>query len=300
MSGNITPLQKLTSAIRTLAPVVPTYKSPVMRALDSYAKTAPAKSSPTLPRIPEPGALPFNFATCTVGIAESEDDAYALDLCSLKTTSASTAKGFAERAKAASNVVAGALSGCTALPMKPMAGFEGEFYTAKESAAAECMIVDAALTAYGLGTAIVGGEATVASLGSGAAVGVPAMAVGVAAAGVGAAMAPLHAAAREEARANKPLESRRLDAKAVDHKPDASTGKTAQSHSYYRSEGEARAHARKMVGRDPVKFEDNKLRSWDGRWQYRAKPVDVNQKHVHIEKLDPNTGNVISNIHLHW
>ncbi|HEY0017785.1 MAG TPA: RHS repeat-associated core domain-containing protein [Longimicrobium sp.] len=66
------------------------------------------------------------------------------------------------------------------------------------------------------------------------------------------------------------------------------------------SEGDARNLARRMVGRDPVQVEPNKWRSRDGRWQYRSKPKDVNENHVHLEQLNPETGEVIQNLHLRW
>lgn len=314
MSANLSPLQKLTQSIRTLAnaspfePGSPAPKTAVERALDTYAKNNPGKVDPAkMPSLPPPGSLPFNFSTCTVGFADNVEDAAELDLCSLKkTSSGGTAKSFAERAKSAAasaaNVAAGAVSGCTALQMKPMDGFEGPFYSAMESAAIECAVVDAALTAYGIGTAVVGGEITLGSGGATAIATVPAMAVGVAAAGAGVAMAPLHAGKRDEARANQPMESRRVDAKPVEHKEDIPLKKNhpGQSHSYYGSEGEARSEARKMIGRAPVKFDENKLRSENGRWQYRAKPSDVGVRHIHLEKIDVDTGRVISNLHLHW
>jgi len=40
-------------------------------------------------------------------------------------------------------------------------------------------------------------------------------------------------------------------------------------------------------GANPVDIGDNKHRSADGMWQYRAKPVDTTQNHVHLERLDP-------------
>jgi hypothetical protein len=49
-----------------------------------------------------------------------------------------------------------------------------------------------------------------------------------------------------------------------------------------------------------VEVEPNKWRSADGKWQYRAKPGDVLDNHVHLEELDPNTGEVLQNLHLRW
>jgi hypothetical protein len=74
----------------------------------------------------------------------------------------------------------------------------------------------------------------------------------------------------------------------------------------YASEREARALARTKLGRDPVEVEPGKLRSQDGRWQYRAKPQDLkghspmDDPHIHLERLDPETGEVLENWHLRW
>lgn len=38
----------------------------------------------------------------------------------------------------------------------------------------------------------------------------------------------------------------------------------------------------------------------NGVYQYRVKPVDVNKNHIHIEKLNPNTGEVLINWHLNY
>lgn len=69
---------------------------------------------------------------------------------------------------------------------------------------------------------------------------------------------------------------------------------------YYASEGDARQMARRKVGNDPVEVEPNKWRSRDGKWQYRAKPDDVADGHIHLEELDPATGEVKQNVHLRW
>ena len=60
-----------------------------------------------------------------------------------------------------------------------------------------------------------------------------------------------------------------------------------------------------MVGKNPVYIGDSKFRSLDGRWQYRAKPIDLNASdgngsHIHLEKLNPKTGEVIENHHLYF
>jgi hypothetical protein len=70
------------------------------------------------------------------------------------------------------------------------------------------------------------------------------------------------------------------------------------------SEGDARAHARKHIRKDPLQLDENKYRSRDGRWQYRARPGDVagdaRGPHVHLEHIDPETGEVLRNVHLRW
>ena len=67
-----------------------------------------------------------------------------------------------------------------------------------------------------------------------------------------------------------------------------------------KSEGEARQIARQKLGTNPVKIAPGKWRSADGKWQYRAKPGDVVENHVHLEELNPQTGEVIQNLHLRW
>jgi hypothetical protein len=68
----------------------------------------------------------------------------------------------------------------------------------------------------------------------------------------------------------------------------------------FSSEGAARAFARTKLGNNPIEYASNKLRSIDGRWQYRAKPCDFGNRHVHLEQLNPLTGEVIQNVHLRW
>jgi hypothetical protein len=68
----------------------------------------------------------------------------------------------------------------------------------------------------------------------------------------------------------------------------------------FSSEGEARAFARTKLGSDAVEVEPGKWRSKDGKWQYRAKPGDVMDNHIHLEELNPKTGEVIQNLHLRW
>jgi hypothetical protein len=88
--------------------------------------------------------------------------------------------------------------------------------------------------------------------------------------------------------------------------PDRATRDTKDYSAQFNSEGEARAFARQKVGRDPVEVEPGKLRSQDGRWQYRAKPNDLlghgpgDSPHIHLEQLDPRTGEVLQNWHLRW
>jgi RHS repeat-associated protein len=81
---------------------------------------------------------------------------------------------------------------------------------------------------------------------------------------------------------------------------DVPTSNTNNWSATYRTEGEARAVAREQVGKDPILVEPYKLRSQDGRWQYRAKPGDYEDHHVHLEELNPRTGEVIQNVHLRW
>jgi RHS repeat-associated protein len=81
---------------------------------------------------------------------------------------------------------------------------------------------------------------------------------------------------------------------------DFSTGSTVNWSAEVESEGEARAIARTKLGADPVEVEPNKWRSRNGKWQYRAKPGDVADGHIHLEELDPMTGEVKQNLHLRW
>jgi len=79
------------------------------------------------------------------------------------------------------------------------------------------------------------------------------------------------------------------------------TTKQTKNWSYdFDTEGQARQLAREKVGRYPVDVDEGKLRSDDGKWQYRAKPVDYMNNHVHIKELDPKTGWVKRNFHLYW
>jgi hypothetical protein len=81
---------------------------------------------------------------------------------------------------------------------------------------------------------------------------------------------------------------------------DFPTSGTVDWSATFKSEGEARAFARTQLGSDAVEVEPGKWRSADGKWQYRAKPGDVMDNHVHLEELNPRTGEVIQNLHLRW
>jgi hypothetical protein len=48
-----------------------------------------------------------------------------------------------------------------------------------------------------------------------------------------------------------------------------------------------------------VEVEPGKWRSADGKWQYRAKPGDVGDNHIHLEELNQD-GSVKQNVHLRW
>jgi len=81
---------------------------------------------------------------------------------------------------------------------------------------------------------------------------------------------------------------------------DIATKNTRNWSAMFKSEGEARALARQKVGSNAVMVEEGKLRSADGTWQYRAKPSDLAENHIHLEQLNPVTGEVIQNVHLRW
>ncbi len=88
--------------------------------------------------------------------------------------------------------------------------------------------------------------------------------------------------------------------KKVTHKKDIPDANTKNWSAEFNSEAEARALAREKLGSNPVEVEPNKWRSADGKWQYRAKPGDVMDNHIHLEELDPATGIVKQNLHLRW
>ncbi len=81
---------------------------------------------------------------------------------------------------------------------------------------------------------------------------------------------------------------------------DYSTPRTKNWSSWANSERDARALARDKMGHAPVEISPGKFRSLNGKWQYRAKPGDVADKHIHLEELDPITGEVLQNLHIRW
>ncbi len=83
-------------------------------------------------------------------------------------------------------------------------------------------------------------------------------------------------------------------------KKDFQTKNTTQKSAQFGSEREARNLARTKVGHNPVNIGDGKFRSSDGIWQYRAKPNDIAQRHIHLERLNPRIGEVLVNWHLRW
>jgi hypothetical protein len=93
---------------------------------------------------------------------------------------------------------------------------------------------------------------------------------------------------------------------ARDYPQDYVSARTQNHSARFSSEGEARSLARQKIGKEPVEIEPGKFRSRDGKWQYRAKPEDLqghrpgDTPHVHIERLDPRTGEVLENWHLRW
>jgi hypothetical protein len=92
----------------------------------------------------------------------------------------------------------------------------------------------------------------------------------------------------------------------IDYPQDYSSVRTQNHSAKFSSDREARSLARQKIGKDPVEFEPGKFRSRDGRWQYRAKPEDLqghrpgDTPHIHIEHLDSKTGEVLENWHLRW
>lgn len=82
--------------------------------------------------------------------------------------------------------------------------------------------------------------------------------------------------------------------------PDIVTKATKNHGHLMKSQRHARNIDRQKLGKNPVQVGANKWRSDDGKWQYRAKPGDLNQNHIHIEELNPATGEVLNNHHLYW
>ncbi|OPX41856.1 hypothetical protein CLHUN_42750 [Ruminiclostridium hungatei] len=86
---------------------------------------------------------------------------------------------------------------------------------------------------------------------------------------------------------------------------DTKTKNTVNKSATFDSQGEARSVARTKIGSNPTKVSEFKFRSNDGKWQYRAKPGDVNGdhgngNHIHLERLNPKTGEVLENWHFYW
>ena len=95
-------------------------------------------------------------------------------------------------------------------------------------------------------------------------------------------------------------QGRRFSAPKCGYLGDFQSRNTIPRSGMFNSEGHARQLAREKLGANPVSVGDNKFRSVDGKWQYRAKPVDTTRNHVHLERLDPETGEVLENWHLCW
>lgn len=81
---------------------------------------------------------------------------------------------------------------------------------------------------------------------------------------------------------------------------DFASGRTEHWSAWFDSERAARQLAREMIGSNPIQVEPHKWRSQDGKWQYRAKPDDLENMHIHLEELNPATGEVLQNVHLRW
>jgi hypothetical protein len=88
--------------------------------------------------------------------------------------------------------------------------------------------------------------------------------------------------------------------KAGSYVEDFASRATRNFSATFGSEREARNLARTKLGAGAIEVGPYKLRSQDGKWQFRAKPSDVADQHVHLERLDPNTGEVLQNWHLRW
>jgi len=101
-----------------------------------------------------------------------------------------------------------------------------------------------------------------------------------------------------------PQQPQKVQQQQAQHKPPRDyqvKGKTKQFFNVmFNSEGEARNFARQKIGSNSTEVEPYKWRSSDGKWQYRAKPGDLEDGHIHLEQLDPKTGEVLQNFHLTW
>ena len=89
----------------------------------------------------------------------------------------------------------------------------------------------------------------------------------------------------------------------TEYKKDFQTPNTKQMNRPAADEAEARGFANGFMNsqkQPTVNLPGNKVRSQDGKWQYRANKQDIQDKHLHIERLDPNTGRVIENYHIQW
>jgi hypothetical protein len=149
-----------------------------------------------------------------------------------------------------------------------------------------------ALTVGGFTGEVLGGAATVTGIG--AAVGVPAMVVSttLAVGGAGNIAAGIRGLSQSMMSTGS--------GPRTGYPRDRATSDTNNWSAHFRNEREARSLARQKLGSDPVEIEPGKWRSQDGKWQYRAKPGDVKENHIHLEELDPKTGEVIQNLHLRW
>lgn len=89
---------------------------------------------------------------------------------------------------------------------------------------------------------------------------------------------------------------------------DFPSPRTKDKSAKFNSERNARDFAMKKIGgmKNAIQIAPGKLRSPDGRWQYRAKPGDLkghgpsDTPHIHLERLNPDTGEVLENWHLRW
>jgi RHS repeat-associated protein len=151
-----------------------------------------------------------------------------------------------------------------------------------------------AITAGGFTGEVLGGAAT--STGIGAAVGVPAIVVST---------TLVVGGAGNIAAGIRGLMTTGSGSPKI-YPRDRATKNTVNRSATYKSERDARSFARTVLGRKPVEVDPGKLRSADGRWQYRGKLEDLeghgpgDSPHVHLERLDPDTGDVLENWHLRW